>query len=79
MTVEVENSQTNSLRVNPGRFKVGIKGTPTFLVKGNAQEATSMGVSYLVLVGVLALVFDLQEIKNRDRLETNSKNSTPLE
>ena len=30
----VENNHTGSPRVNPGRFKVAIKGTPTFLVRG---------------------------------------------
>ena len=35
-TVRVENNQTDSPRMNPGRFNVAIKGTPTFLVKGKA-------------------------------------------
>ena len=54
--VELENNQTDSPRVNLGRLKFSIKGTPTFPMEGKEQEAPSMGVSWLVSVGLLAIV-----------------------
>ena len=54
--VGVENNHTGSPRVNPGRFRVAIKGTPTFLVRGIVQGVPSMGISWLVFEGVLAIV-----------------------
>ena len=56
MTVGVENNHTCSPRVNPGRFKMAIKGTPTFPVRGIVQEVPGMGISWLVFKGVLAIV-----------------------
>ena len=52
--VGVENNHTGSPRVNLGRFKVAIKGTPTFLVRGIEQGVPSMGISWLVFKGVLS-------------------------
>ena len=53
--IGVENNHTGIPRVNPGRFKVAIKGTPTFPVRGIVQGVLSMGISYLVFKGVLAI------------------------
>ena len=47
----MENNHTDIPRVNPGRFKVAIKGTPTFPVRGIVQ-----GVPNMVLIGVLSIV-----------------------
>ena len=55
MTVRVENNHTGSPRVNPGRFKVAIKGTPTFPMRGIVQGVPSMGISWLVFKGVLSI------------------------
>ena len=55
-TIGVENNHTGRPRVNPGRFKVAIKGAPTFPVRGIVQGVPSMGISWLVLKGVLAIV-----------------------
>ena len=52
----MENNHTGSPRVNPGRFKVAIKGTPTFPVRGLVQLVPSMGISWLLFKGVLAIV-----------------------
>ena len=60
----MEKNHTNSPRVNPSRFKVAIKGTPTFVVRGIVQRVPSMGISWLVFEGVLAIV---------SNQETNSK------
>ena len=51
----MENNHTGSPRVNPGRFKLPIKGTPTFPVRGIVQ-VPSMGISWLVFKGVLSIV-----------------------
>ena len=60
----MENNHTGSPRVILGRFKVVSKGTPTFPVKGKAQESPGKGVSWLVSVGVLAIVSDfIKELK----------------
>ena len=56
--VGVENNHTGSPRVNPGRFTVAIKGTPTFPVRGIVQGVPSMGISWLVFKGVLAIVLN---------------------
>ena len=56
MIDEVENNHTGIPRVNPGRFKVSIKGTPTFPMRGIVQGVPSMGISWLVFEGVLAIV-----------------------
>ena len=49
-------NHTGRPRVNPGRFRVAIKGTPTFLVRGIEQGVPSMGISWLVFKWVLAIV-----------------------
>ena len=54
--VGVENNQTGSPRVNPGRFRVAIKGTSTFPVRGIVQGVPSIGIYWLVSKGVLAIV-----------------------
>ena len=54
--VGVEKNHTDSRRVNPSRFKVAIKGTPTFPVRGIVQGVLSMGISWLVFKGVLDIV-----------------------
>ena len=51
----MENNHTGIPRVNPGRFKVAIKGTPTFPMRGIVQGVPSMGISWLVFKGVLAI------------------------
>ena len=52
----MENNHIGIPRVNPGRFRVAIKGTPTFLVRGIVQGVPSMGISWLVFKGVLNIV-----------------------
>ena len=59
MTVGVENNHTGSPSVNPGRFRVAIKGTPTFPVRRRVQGFPSSGVFQLVSIGMLAIVSDL--------------------
>ena len=59
MTVGVDKKHIGIPRVNPCRFNVAIKGTLKFLVRGKVQGAPSMGVSWLVSIGVLAIVSDL--------------------
>ena len=61
MIVGVENNHTNIPRVNPGRFRVAIKGTPTFPVRRIVQGVPSMGISWLVFKGVLDDSFKLGE------------------
>ena len=56
MTFGVEKNHTGSPRVNPGIFKVAIKGTPTLPMRGIVQGVPSMGISWLVFKGVLAIV-----------------------
>ena len=51
----MENNHTGSPRVNLGRFKVAIKGTPTFPVRGIVQGVPIMGIYWLVFKGVLAI------------------------
>ena len=52
----MEKNHTGSPRVNLGRFRVAIKGTPTFPVSGILQGVYSMGISWLVFKGVLDIV-----------------------
>ena len=54
--MECKKNHTSSPRVNPGRFKVAIKGTLKFPVRGIVQGVPSMGISWLVFKGVLAIV-----------------------
>ena len=68
----MENNHTGSPRVNPDRFKVAIKGTPTFLVRGIVQGVPSMGISWLVFKGMLAIVSN-KETKS----EVNKKPKVP--
>ena len=56
MIVGVGKNHTGSPRVNLGRIKVAIKGTPTFPVRGIVQGVPSMGISWLVFKGVLAII-----------------------
>ena len=60
----MESNHTGSPRVNPGRFTVAIKGTPTFPMRGIVQEVPSMRIYWLVFKGVLDIV---------SNKETNSK------
>ena len=64
----MENNHTGSPRVNPGRFKVAIKGTPTLHVRGILQEVPNMGISWLVFKGVLAIVSN-----NKKKFEVDRK------
>ena len=68
----MENNHTGSPRVNPGRFKVAIKGTPTFLVRGIVQGVPSMGISWLVFKGVLDIVSN-----NKTKYKVNRKPKVP--
>ena len=52
----MEKHHTDIPRVNPSRFKVVIKGTPTFPVTGIVQGIPSMGISWFVFKWVLAIV-----------------------
>ena len=54
--------------MNLGRFKVAIKGTPTFLVRGIVQRVPNMGISWLVFKGVLAIVSN-----NKTKFEVDRK------
>ena len=54
-TVGVEKNHTGIPMVNPGGFKVAIKGTLTFPMRGIVQDIPSMGISWLVFKGVLAI------------------------
>ena len=58
--------------VNPSRFRVAIKGTPTFPVRGILQGVPSMGISWLVFKGVLDIVSN-KETKS----EVNRKPKLP--
>ena len=66
MIVGVEKNHTGSPRVNLGRFKVAIKGTPTFPVRGILQGFPSMGISWLVFKRVLSIVSN-----NNTKFEVN--------
>ena len=66
--VGVENNHTGSPRVNQGRFRVAIKGTPTFPVRGIVQGVPSMGISWFMFKGVLSIVS-----KNKTRYEVDRK------
>ena len=63
----MENNNTGSPRVNPGRFRVAIKGTPTFPVRGIVQGVPSMGISWLVFKGVLDIVSNKETNYEVDR------------
>ena len=68
----MENNHTGSPRVNPGRYRVTIKGTPTFPMKGIVQGVPSMRISWLVFKGVIDIVSN-QETKS----EVNNKPKIP--
>ena len=53
--------------MNLGRFKVAIKGTPTFPVRGIVQGVPIMGISWLVFKGVLAIVSNNKTKSKVDR------------
>ena len=63
----MENNHTGSPRVNPNRFKVAMKGTPTFPVRGMVQGVSSMGITWLVFKGVLAIVSNKETKYEVDR------------
>ena len=65
--VGVEKNHIGSPRVNPGRFKVVIKGTPTFPMRGIVQGVPSMGIFWLVFKGVLAIVSNKETNSEVDR------------
>ena len=65
--VGVENNHTGSPRVNPGRFRVAIKGTPTFPMRGIVQGVPIMGISWLVFKGVLAIASNHETKSKVDR------------
>jgi hypothetical protein len=48
-------NQTDNPTFNSGMYKVAIKGTPTFLKKGKAQESPCEGAPWLVSSGTLAM------------------------
>ena len=64
----MENNHTSSPRVNLGRFRVAIKGTPTFPVRGIVQGVPNIGISWLVFKGVLAIVSN-----NKTKYEVSRK------
>ena len=64
----MENNHTGSPRVNPRRFRLAIKGTPTFPMRGIVQGVPSMGISWLVFKGVIAIVSN-----NKTKFEVNKK------
>ena len=69
----MENNHTGSPRVNPGRLKVAIKGTPIFPVRGIVQGFPDMGISWLVFKGVLAIVSNKEtqfEVKKKPKVQT---------
>ena len=69
----MEKNHTGIPRVNPSRFKVAIKGTPTFLVRGIGQGAPIMRISWLVFKGVLAIVSKLEtkyEVDKQPKLQS---------
>ena len=69
----MENNHTGSPRVNLGRFRVAIKGTPTFPMKGIVQGVPSMGISWLVFKGVLDIVSNKETKSKVDKkLEVQS-------
>ena len=68
----MENNHTGSPRVNSGRFRVAIKGTPTIPVRGIVQGVPSMGNSWLVFKGVLDIVSN-----NETKSEVNMKQKVP--
>ena len=63
----MENNDTGSPRVNPGRFRVAIEGTPTFPIRGIVQGVPNMGISWLVFKGVLAIVSNQETKSEVDR------------
>ena len=72
----MENNHTGIPRVNPGRFRVAIQGTPTFPVKGIVQGVPSMGISWLVFKWVLAIVSNNKTKSEVDKKPTVQKHTT---
>ena len=71
----MEKNHTGIPRVNPGRFKVAIKGIPTFPVRGIVQGVPNMGISWLVFKGVIA-IFSNKETKYEVDRKPEGKLST---
>ena len=63
----MEKNHTGIPKVNLGRFRVAIKGTPTFLMRGMVQGVPSMGISWLVFEGVLAIASNQETKSEVDR------------
>ena len=63
----MENNHIGSPGVNPDRFRVAIKGTPTFPVRGIVQGVPNMGISWLVFKGVLDIVSNWETNSEVDR------------
>ena len=63
----MENNRIGIPRVNPGRFRVAIKGTLTFPMRGIIEGVPNMGISWLVLKGVLAIVSNNKKKYEVDR------------
>ena len=70
--LEWKTTTSVALGVNLGRFKVAIKGTTIFPVRGIVQGVPSMGISWLVFKGVLDIVSN-KETKS----EVNRKPKVP--
>ena len=68
----MENNHTGIPKMNLGRFRVAIKGTPTFPMKGIVQGVTNMGISWLVFKGVLDIVSNKET-----KYEVNRKPKVP--
>ena len=69
----MENNHNGSPRVNPGRFKVAIKGTLTFPMRGIVHGVPSMGISWLMFKGVLAIASNKKtksEVENQLKLQS---------
>ena len=69
----MENNHTGIPKVNPGRFEMGIKGTPTFPMRGIVQGVPNMGISWLVFKGVLAIVSNNKtnyEVKRKPKVQS---------
>ena len=63
----MENNHTSIPRVNTGIFRVAIKVTPTFLVRGIVQGVPNMGIYWLVFKGVLDIVLNNKTKPEVDR------------
>ena len=76
--VGVENNHTGIPRVNPGRFRVAIRGTPTFPVRGIIQGVPNMEISWLVFKWVLSIVSNQEtnsEVDRQPKLQSTNLNT----